>query len=79
MVWLVEVGGHWFVQLPCCYVGSVAIHPNVKSVSCFSHIILHVAPAAANHVYVLCLACELMSNLVFTSCGVAREGVGGVH
>lgn len=23
MVWLVEVGGHWFFQLPHCYVESV--------------------------------------------------------
>ena len=29
VVWLVEVCGHRFVQLLCCDVGPVAIHPDV--------------------------------------------------
>ena len=78
MVRLVEVGGHWFVQLPHCYVGPVVIHPGVKSGFCFSNI-SHVALASANHVHhVLCLACEMMSDLVSPSC-VASESVSAVH
>ena len=65
VVRLVEVRGQWFVQLPHCYVGVVAIHPDVKRVFCFSNI-LHVALASANHVHhVLCLACEILGTEVF--------------
>ena len=50
VVWLVEVSGHWFVQLLRCDVGSVAIQPDMQGVLCLSHI-LHVTLVTADNAH----------------------------
>ena len=50
VAWLVEVCGHWFVQLLCCDVGLVAIQPNTLGILCLSHV-LHVTLVTADNVH----------------------------
>ena len=55
----------------------MAIHPDVQSIFCLSHI-LHGTPVAADHVHnVFCFACKLAPDGVFPARGITGKRVGG--
>ena len=81
VVCLVEVCGHWFVQLLCCDVGSVAIQPDMQGILCLSHI-LHFTLVTADNVHdvFFWFTCKLVCDGVSPACGIiADKSVGAFY